>query len=310
MSSFKPIYLDVDSSIVENNLRITNDSNDELTKIFGNTSKEYPSKLVKPHPGFCVKTKEDGTDTKVFVNICTTEAIPPPKEISEMELIEIIESEEASDYRVPMSIGEIRSEKDKKGNEAKAVDIAINDSFLKKIQTYQTFKNFFMAVVFQGLENKYGLICADEKIILQNKKAFGTLQTHRIQQREMDEKMGKIKEDNSLIQELTGNNTEFKKPSIETISSTEHATKEPEYRLYKKKKVGSNCLTGEFKFPDVISANELTLDVGEDRILIESTTKGYLLDIFVPYFIRTEKCLSSFDKASKILTVSMPLVGG
>lgn len=55
-----------------------------------------------------------------------------------------------------MSIGEIRSEKDRKGNEAKAIDIAINTAFFKKIETYQSFKNFFMAIVFQGLLNKYG----------------------------------------------------------------------------------------------------------------------------------------------------------
>lgn len=310
MANSKPIFLDVDSSIVEHNLRIASqDSEDELSKLFGNQPKEYPSKLVKPHPGFCVKTKEDGTDAKVFVNICTTDAIPPPREISDLDLVKIIESDEASDYKVPMSIGEIRSEKDKKGKNAKAVDVAINPYFFNKIQTNQYFKNFFMAVVFQGLENKYGLICSDDKIILHNKKAHGTLQMHRIQQREIDEKMGKLNENKSLIQELAGEKEQQKKVVIETIASVENTTKKPEYRLYKKK-TGSNCLTGEFKFPDVITSKELTLDVGEDRILIESKSKGYLLDIFVPYFIRSEKSTSTFDKASKILTVTMPLIGG
>ncbi|KAJ8982890.1 hypothetical protein NQ317_004320 [Molorchus minor] len=55
--------------------------------------------------GFCVKTKEVGTDTKVFVNICHTDAIPPPKDVTDRELTEIIDSDAPGDYRIPMSIG-------------------------------------------------------------------------------------------------------------------------------------------------------------------------------------------------------------
>lgn len=199
--------------------------------------------------GFCVKTKEIGKDTKVFLNICKTDAIPPPKDISTRELEEILNSDEPGDYKVPMSIGEIRTEKDKKGQDAKAIDIAIHPQFFQKVETTEEFKRFFMAIVFQGLENKYGLVCEDEKIILNNRKAFGTLQTHRIQQREIQQKMSDSNK-NSLISEISGNE-EPKKVVIETISSSENVYKEPEYRLYKKK--GQNCLYGDFKFPDVVS---------------------------------------------------------
>ncbi|XP_050309357.1 PIH1 domain-containing protein 1-like [Anthonomus grandis grandis] len=302
MSGSKAIFLDVDSSIVENNLRITDNNADELSNIFGGNL-EYPSKFVKPHPGLCVKTKELPSNVKIFVNICTTDAIPPPKDITEEELLEILDAEDESpNYRVPMSIGEIRTEKDKKGEDAKVVDIAIHPTFFRKIETNQSFKNFFMAVVFQGLENKYGLNCAEEKLILTNRKCFGTLQTHRIQQREIDEKMG----NKSILNELNG---PAKSVKIETISSKENATREPEYRLYKKK-IGPHCLIGEVKMPDIISPKELTLDIGEDRIVLESQTKGYLLDIFVPYCIRNKSCTASFDKTLKILTIVMPLIGG
>lgn len=55
-----------------------------------------------------------------------------------------------------MSIGDVRFEKDKHGVEAKVVDIAIHSKFLQKIQTYQTFKDFLMALVFQALLDKHG----------------------------------------------------------------------------------------------------------------------------------------------------------
>ncbi|KAJ8918526.1 hypothetical protein NQ315_013030 [Exocentrus adspersus] len=86
---------------------------------------------------------------------------------------------------------------------------------------------------------------------------------------------------------------------IETLSSSENATREPEYRLYKRKD-GQNCLIGEFKLPSVVSAKEITLDVGEDRILLESSSRGYLLDIFVPYIVKQKACTSCFDKGTKV----------
>lgn len=307
MAGIKPVFLDVDSSIVENNLRITSQSDDELDKLFGTKQREYPSKLVKPHPGLCIKSQEVGTDLKVFVNICTTDAIPSPKDITETELQEIINSDDAATFRVPMSIGDVRFEKDKHGVEAKAVDIAIHPKFLQKIQTYQTFKDFLMALVFQALLDKHGLACVDKKIILVNRKAFGTLQVHRIQQREIDEKMGKEKP--TLMQELTGDTGDGKSVMIETISSVDNTVREPEYRLYKKK-TGPNCLFGEFKFPDVVDASDITLDVGEDRIVLEARLQGYFLDIFVPCCVRAEKTTSSFDRVFKILTVQLPLIGG
>lgn len=187
------------------------------------------------------------------MNICQTDTIPPPKDVSVSELEEIIMSDQPGDYKVPMSIGEVRTDKDKQGQEAKVCDVAVHPTFFKKVNEIQEFKNFFMAVVFQGLENKYGIVCVDTKIILKNRKAFGTLQHHRIQQREIDQKM-KDSKNISVVEQLTGETEKKSKVVIETLSSTDNI-KEPEYRLYKKKN-GHNCLYGEFKFPDMVSRNK------------------------------------------------------
>lgn len=57
--------------------------------------------IIKHHlfTGLCIKSQEVGTDLKVFVNICTTDAIPSPKDITETELQEIIDSEDAATFR-------------------------------------------------------------------------------------------------------------------------------------------------------------------------------------------------------------------
>lgn len=126
--------------------------------------------------GFCLKTREVETNQKLFINICTTDAIPPPKDITEEELNEILNTDEITDFKIPMSIGEIRIETDKKGEEAKACDVAINPVFLEKIENIQLFKDFFITVAMQGILNKHGIDSTDEKVLLKNRKAFGNLQ--------------------------------------------------------------------------------------------------------------------------------------
>ena len=60
----------------------------------------------------CLKTRENGGG-KVFLNVCTSDTLPAPENITEEELIKILESDQPSDFRVPMSIGAPHTEKDK-----------------------------------------------------------------------------------------------------------------------------------------------------------------------------------------------------
>ena len=69
-----------------------------------------------PQPGFVLKAKT-GNNEKVFINICCSVKVPSPRDISEEELAELIDSETAdpTQYRVPMSLGEPHAEVDKNG---------------------------------------------------------------------------------------------------------------------------------------------------------------------------------------------------
>lgn len=84
--------------------------------------------------GLCLKTKTKD-NRKVFLNVCTTQnvrsppqfitpaelrlvlhssfQIPKPKDVTDEELLRLIESEDPSSYRVPMSLGEPHAEVDK-----------------------------------------------------------------------------------------------------------------------------------------------------------------------------------------------------
>lgn len=60
-------------------------------------------------PGFCVKT--NSSEGKVFINICHSPSIPPPADVTEDELLQMLEEDQAG-FRIPMSLGEPHAELD------------------------------------------------------------------------------------------------------------------------------------------------------------------------------------------------------
>lgn len=67
-----------------------------------------------PKPGYVMKLR-NGQNEKVFINICTSDKVPVPKDVSDQELAEILQSVDPTQYRVPMSLGEPHAEVDNKG---------------------------------------------------------------------------------------------------------------------------------------------------------------------------------------------------
>lgn len=53
---------------------------------------------------------------KVFVNVCHTDGIPEPMEISEEKLLQMIMDDDIPHYRIPISIGDLHIESDKCNN--------------------------------------------------------------------------------------------------------------------------------------------------------------------------------------------------
>lgn len=182
------------------------------------------------------------TNEKIFINICQTDAIPAPDDISEEQLLEILQSETPSEFRVPMSIGESKPETDKAGNAATAYDVAINPIFFQKVENNKLFKQFFLTVVFEGLQDKYNMtINVEDFTILKNRKTMGNLQLHRIQQREINKKMNKEKR---LIEEI----------DIPTTPLVTGIKKTPTYRLVRiSNDDNKQFYVGDFYVPDIVS---------------------------------------------------------
>lgn len=66
--------------------------------------------------GLCVKTSSLTDQQKVFVNICQSQEVPPPPALSQDALVELLESDDPTGYKVPMSLGEAHTEMDNSKN--------------------------------------------------------------------------------------------------------------------------------------------------------------------------------------------------
>ena len=322
--NFQPARLDIESSILDSNLKIISESADPLDSLFpglGQTKKpgldslvpseEYQSTKVVPRPGLCVKTK-NAAGTKFFINICKIFEIPPPPPIEESELAKMIESEDYSClWRVPMSLGSPRAEKDKSGTECLAAEVAINSCwFDNNMITSELFTSFVITVAIEGLGDKYGeeaRLDRDGWTVLKNKKFLGdNCPAHNIQIRP---KAGIEHIEKSEAKPLM----EVEKTSkIQEISTDEAANdskkREPRYQILKEPQTDPAQLSCKFWLPGVYSSADICLDVGEDRIVVTCSKTRHALDIFLPCAMDSERSRAVFALDDQLLIVTIPLV--
>lgn len=287
--------------------------------------------------GLCIKAYKSDESGKLFINLCQTPDILAPRALTESELMEILESERPDAFKIPMSISECYDVKDKAGNKATACDIAINEKFFQKILQSPLFSNFLTALMFEAIDDKYKIKCVEDSwTVLKNLKAMtnGALKSHRIENRD-NEQVRQYYNDGgagagqekpkSLIQEiddsdaqlLRGKGSQVKEtpskyvPDPLKVKISEANYKKPDYRLIQLKDENDQVyqLVGEFHLPDVVSASEIVLDVGPDRVVVEARKKNYLIEGFlIENEINTELVNSEFDTRRNVLTVNIPIV--
>ncbi|XP_014769704.1 PIH1 domain-containing protein 1 [Octopus bimaculoides] len=262
---------------------------------------------VTPKPGFCIKVKDE-ENKKVFINICQADNVPKPEEISDEKLMELLDSEVPTDYRIPMSLGESHPELDKSGQACTVYDVVINPKFFEKIQKNELFRVFMISISMEGLEEKYKMkLKRNSWVILKNKKFMGSIAPQNIRNKSK-----------SLISEVFDNVGSKSSPQpaapstplIKEISShaVQHTGEKPLYKLLKDPAQGHpEFMVAEINLPKIKIATSLILNIGEDRLLLETRSDVYLLDIYFPYNIIQENCGAQFNRKTKLLTVTMPV---
>ncbi|KAK5885568.1 hypothetical protein CesoFtcFv8_019267 [Champsocephalus esox] len=257
-----------------------------LMQTVGKMPTENPeSKVIRPQPGLCVKTVAEPDKQKIFVNVCQSPDVPLPPEISRDELGDLLQAEDPSGFRVPMSLGEPHTETDNNSQACTAYDVVINQEFFQKCQTDPLFQQFVILVSLEGLENKYNLELSRDWKVLKNRKFLGSLVDQNIRTKSRP-----------VIQEL--------QPEFSSTAAAER----PEFSLLVEPPAGDpEFLVAEIKLPGVRSARSLVLDVGEDRLLLTARPSLYHLDIFHPFSIEQESSVAQFNSNTQILTVTMPV---
>lgn len=257
-----------------------------LLQTMGKIQNENPdSRVIRPQPGMCVKTVLEPSNQKVFINICQSNSVPPPPDLSRDDLVELLQSEDPSGYRVPMSLGEPHTETDNSSQGCTAYDVVINQDFFLTCQKDLLFQQFIILVSVEGLENKYNLELSRDWKVLKNRKFLGSIGEQSIKTKS--------------------------KPVIQELQPQEGpvAAKRPEFTLLVEPSAGdARYLIAEIKLPGIASARSLLLDVGEDRLVLNARPSLYHLDIFHPFLIDQESSMAQYNATTQILTVTMPVV--
>lgn len=307
----------MDSSLLDSSLE---DKDALFNQLLLNAASEDPNLLsalskqalqstqVRPVPGFCLKTKNDKNE-KVFVNICMADNVPAPQDLSDEELIKLLESDDPTGFRIPMSIGEPHAEIDKSGQGCTAYDVVVSPAFMEKMKSSELFKTFFLTVMMEGVESKYETLLSREWVILKNRRFVGTLQEQNVRTQskpvimEMDQPdsagmRSQSRAQNSLIQEVDSSKEDTKSKG-----------KEPDYRIVQEPATGHpDFLVAEINLPQVKVSSSISLDLGEDRILLQTRSNIYYLDIFLPYYMVQSECGAQFNRKTRILTITMPVI--
>jgi hypothetical protein len=313
--NFQPARLDVDPGLLDSQLSfVQNNTEDEMDQLFfGQMNQqgakietllpedEYSSVTVYPKPGLCVKTKND-KGAKFFLNLCRVDEIPAPTPMKEEELARMIAEEDYSNlWRVPMSIGAPRKEKDKTGVECFAADVAINSDWFSSImEPSLAFTAFVITVAIEGLGDKHSeeaRLERDSWTILKNKKYLGDkVPPHCIQKRAS---LG--------IKPVTSNSSSDKSRSADN-AATAPQPREPMYKIEKNRKINPTELKAEVYLPGVFSLNQIMLNLGEDRILLETKTGNFYLDVFLPVNLDNACSKAWFNNTTCVLHIKSPLI--
>ncbi|XP_048949559.1 PIH1 domain-containing protein 1 isoform X3 [Canis lupus dingo] len=242
------------------------------------------STQIQPQPGFCIKT--NSSEGKVFINICHSPSIPPPADMTEDELLQMLEEDQAG-FRIPMSLGEPHAELDAKGQGCTAYDVAVNSDFYRRMQNSDFLRELVVTIAREGLEDKYSLQLKPEWRMLKNRPFLGSIsqQNIRSQQRPRIQELGNLYTPDSL--------------------RSEEGPEKPHLNLWLE---APDLLLAEIDLPKLDGALGLSLEIGENRLVMGGPQQLYHLDAYIPLRINSEESKAAFHRKRKQLMVAMPLL--
>ncbi|CAO2632810.1 PIH1 domain-containing protein 1 [Lemmus lemmus] len=242
------------------------------------------STQIRPQPGFCIKT--NSSEGKVFINICHSPSIPPPVDVTEDELLQMLEEDQAG-FRIPMSLGEPHAELDAKGQGCTAYDVAVNSNFYLRMQNSDFLRELVVTIAREGLEDKYGLQLNPEWRMLKYRPFLGSISQQNIRSQQRPR-----------IQELG---------TLEGLSLPlfPYSPERPHLNLWLE---APDLLLAEVDLPKLDRAQGLTLEIGESHLVMGGSQQLYRLNASIPLRVNPEASRAAFHHRRKQLMVFLPLL--
>ena len=116
----------------------------------------------------------------------------------------------------------------------------------------------------------------------------------------------------SKIEEVSSH-TEINQSSKESNSISKTLIScQPDFTIFKHPIDSENpeYLDVKIELPGISSKEEIMLDVGEDRLVCETTSKHhkYTMDIFLPYTLDQDNCKADFHRENHLLCIKIPVL--
>ena len=156
---------------------------------------------ITPEPYCCVKV-QDETGQKIFLNLCGSDKVDPPKEQH------ILEMNNQEGIRIPLSLSEKYEDFDVHGTACEVYDIIMNPNTLQKTENQPLVMGFILNLIASRLKERFKkVILIDKYVRLKNLKYKGkTVRSQRIRARKVkiDEIIDKSNEKEKKLNEKNG----------------------------------------------------------------------------------------------------------
>ncbi|KAJ3170169.1 PIH1 domain-containing protein 1 [Geranomyces variabilis] len=259
-----------------------------------------PSTSLVPEPGFVVKTQNLETvgdwpvGLKVFINVCHSPHVPAPPLATDDEIRAALNAEDHAAYKVPLSLSSPKADRDKSGKTCLVFDACVHTGPLEKAMADFDFKLFLIILSLEWVEEKHKLKLSRE-FSLPKLKAKGRLSKHIIRRAKRP-----------IIAEVASSSGS---PTAATKTSSKpfppRSLPQPEYDIICEPPTGPpEYIVVRVRLPDLKTLGTATLDVEARRLILE-IPDAYSLDATLPAAIDTREGGAQFDRATRVLTVTL-----
>uniref|UniRef100_A0A2K5QT27 PIH1 domain-containing protein 1 n=1 Tax=Cebus imitator TaxID=2715852 RepID=A0A2K5QT27_CEBIM len=173
------------------------------------------------------------------------------------------------------------------GQGCTAYDVAVNSDFYRRMQNSDFLRELVITIAREGLEDKYNLQLNPEWRMMKNRPFMGSISQQNIRSRQRPR-----------IQELGDLYTS-------TPGGAESGPEKPHLSLWLE---APDLLLAEIDLPKLDGALGLSLEIGENRLVMGGPQQLYHLDAYIPLRINSDESKAAFHWKRKQLMVAMPLL--